>query len=502
MTVPRAHILGIPRELRDMIYLFYVQEPGGYVYSPESGKLRAVNRKLIDTALALSCRQVSEELRGLALQKNNITFYPVRSSRTAFLFERVLANLRYLKEIVLNVASHEINPHLRERVAQEFPQARVMLSMITDPAPAYGERILDAVVSSSRPWGLAPSQHRAISDRLLELASCNPAFDDAAAYALQYQGDIRSLTTFRSLLSLQPILWSLPTRQDVDEMAKICPPCEALPIACDPRTNIYFSASAAAHKFLTALSEPTRMSMRQIRLCETRRSVAYPECHALGLVRFCVENTRLRITREVDMFRSVFPIYGGIKNSGWDDVPYLQGIASHLHHSEVTGRIVPWLEEASILTSAGMPIDSYSLVFLAPPFECQQVLDLLAEAAKWQDAVAEASQRGRIAPVQPLWENPWPCCRTVNFARIVESVINKRSFVRFEGATGVIWNMEALLEQAYNWSELRWSQEYESMQSQNVQFKELPSWLDIQREYLAQDMENPDSDVFREQNRI
>ncbi|EUC39751.1 hypothetical protein COCMIDRAFT_110688, partial [Bipolaris oryzae ATCC 44560] len=64
----------LPRELRDLIYDYYVRCDGGYVYDVEARKFRQADGGPVFNALALTCRQAAFELEGLAFQVNTITF--------------------------------------------------------------------------------------------------------------------------------------------------------------------------------------------------------------------------------------------------------------------------------------------------------------------------------------------------------------------------------------------------------------------------------------------
>lgn len=51
--------------------------------------------------------------------------------------------------------------------------------------------------------------------------------------------------------------------------------------------------------------------------------------------------------------------------------------------------MILWIDEALELRPAGMPADSFSLIFDAPPTDLQVVFDLLKRDALWQDALEE-----------------------------------------------------------------------------------------------------------------
>lgn len=62
-----------------MVYLYYLQKDNGYVFDYESGKLRTSNNEPIDLALMYTCRIIGGEMRGRALEINQVTFRIVYS---------------------------------------------------------------------------------------------------------------------------------------------------------------------------------------------------------------------------------------------------------------------------------------------------------------------------------------------------------------------------------------------------------------------------------------
>jgi hypothetical protein len=64
----------IPCELRDEIYHYCVLEEDGYHHESTSEKLRLANRDPINLALQYTCKKAFEEIAGLALKTNTITF--------------------------------------------------------------------------------------------------------------------------------------------------------------------------------------------------------------------------------------------------------------------------------------------------------------------------------------------------------------------------------------------------------------------------------------------
>ncbi|CAJ2502578.1 Uu.00g099720.m01.CDS01 [Anthostomella pinea] len=71
--------LALPREIRDAVYDQYVTVDGGLVFNFESEKLETSDDQPIDQAFMLTCKQVAEEMTGLAFQKNTMHFYTAYS---------------------------------------------------------------------------------------------------------------------------------------------------------------------------------------------------------------------------------------------------------------------------------------------------------------------------------------------------------------------------------------------------------------------------------------
>jgi hypothetical protein len=70
-----SRFLTVPREIRDAIYEAYLVVDGGCVYKHQTNKLAcAAAGHFICLDLSLTCRQVADEIRGVALKVNQITF--------------------------------------------------------------------------------------------------------------------------------------------------------------------------------------------------------------------------------------------------------------------------------------------------------------------------------------------------------------------------------------------------------------------------------------------
>ncbi len=118
--------LQLPRELRDIIYGYYLHCDGGYVYHAESQRFRQPNGDAVCHALALTCRQIASELDGLAFQLNSITFSATRSTSTQmqaafhhnFNFMHKFSKKFLLKQIAPKLFTHE----MAQVAAKAYPE--------------------------------------------------------------------------------------------------------------------------------------------------------------------------------------------------------------------------------------------------------------------------------------------------------------------------------------------------------------------------------------------
>jgi hypothetical protein len=54
--MPSSFLLRLPREVRDIIYDYYVYSEDGYVYDFRTNKLRLANGNTISISLGFTCR--------------------------------------------------------------------------------------------------------------------------------------------------------------------------------------------------------------------------------------------------------------------------------------------------------------------------------------------------------------------------------------------------------------------------------------------------------------
>jgi hypothetical protein len=123
--MPSSFLLRLPREVRDIIYDYYVYSEDGYVYDFRTNKLRLANGNTISISLGFTCRQLAHELSGLALERNTImfsTFFSEDTSRSAGLLHLVTAHTRRAREMLVDeLAPILLTPRMAHAASEKYP---------------------------------------------------------------------------------------------------------------------------------------------------------------------------------------------------------------------------------------------------------------------------------------------------------------------------------------------------------------------------------------------
>ena len=310
-----TNFLDMPREVRDMIYMYYTSIDGGYVYNPDTGKLRPATPCKQHLALQGTCKLLAEEMAGLAITHNVVSFSTVENMRhRAFVFDFFFDMFHhYEKHCLENHAKKEgiITDSTWEYMAQRFP---AFIPLI-DAVKPYIPNIPDTPVVSR----VARMYAEALRGWSGVASSLNFAFIHVLVQQVNAGGDSGTVD-----LALHERNWMIPSDEELARMSKIIKLGYRNDLNTDefdgegwatlkefngPRETdnrkFYFSAAATAIQFLQ--SNPTlRLHMRKIILYEDNRSVARPETHGRGLIPFCAENAQLRIERRLNIWTHVY----------------------------------------------------------------------------------------------------------------------------------------------------------------------------------------------------
>ncbi|KAI0836694.1 hypothetical protein F5Y06DRAFT_101005 [Hypoxylon sp. FL0890] len=359
-----SRFLELPRELRNIIYVYYVLGDG-YIYDSQTRTLKTAKGSPIDLALMFTCRQVACEMKGVALRNNTITFRTVPTEeplRSPFGYTDLLQFVYKLKRSLFRYARPCFTEDLRSKVAQVHPEFMPAFDL-TDLEYNWGA---DGA-------GFLPSVIHSAMDYTLELASSHSQFSRAMArfdhnYGMYWQGMKPDHEALRNL-RYEP--WKIPTEDEIRWMAKACGfrhDASQRRMLTRPRRPVkcYFSAAAACIQFLGSVPASTRSEIRHIVLDEDHPAIAKQAGHARGLIPFCKENPRLRVERRANLWRSIFmyDLYDSSKEVSFADVDYLDtfDVLEHIS-ATMTGSVSKWTMEALALIPAGMPPNSFCLVF-------------------------------------------------------------------------------------------------------------------------------------------
>jgi hypothetical protein len=123
--------LDLARELRDEIYTYYAAHDGGFVYDPQTRKLRTSEGHSIDIALMRTCKQIAQELLPIILEVNSVTFKTGSIDRAmsdrARYFTALLMHLHEMTARILFRIRELITDDLASRAEDECPDAGPVL---------------------------------------------------------------------------------------------------------------------------------------------------------------------------------------------------------------------------------------------------------------------------------------------------------------------------------------------------------------------------------------
>ncbi|KAK3367061.1 hypothetical protein B0T24DRAFT_379653 [Lasiosphaeria ovina] len=429
----------LARELRDMVYEYYVAIDGGYIFNLESGKLKAASPRAHLFALQQTCKRVADELTGLALTHNLVTFSTIPCMRDRAFLVEFLFNLYFRFQVHAVIQHFDEKPasnSLREAVARHYPSFLPCLNASPDDwAPEDPDINVVRDVCDGN-IGVARSSCHEFADFVLHhLEPDNATYPDAVR------------------LRLSDKYWDIPSDEELDKMVKALRPTVAEleadhgPIIefdglWEENRFLYrFSAAAAAIRFLRS-NPSSRVHIRRILLDEDREAVAYPETHGKGLVPFCTENPHIRIERRVSLWKNMFSsICHSMRPSMWRSYgaehhqkhrfedSYLNDWYSRIGHCSVSNSVAKWaLEALGLPGSISVVLDCDST-----PERCSQMLEeAVVQDAVWQKAQEECFAR-QLLPPPPIWE--WRSIHSTNaficqdFPKIVQDIVNGTSVI-------------------------------------------------------------------------
>lgn len=288
-----------------------------------------------------------------------------------------------------------------EEVAQQYPDFKPILEIIMSGAD---------ITTQGRHYGLVPTFKRQAVLYTIELALQHGSIPEdwydhifhrpRQLFALQrrFPPWLCCLTEYEFLdVIRQSVTTSFTKRQYEDYWDK--PHLNGLGKREYTQGKYRFSAAALAIRFLSRLPVDLRMHLRKVRLHEDSVSVAYPETHGQGLIRFCIENLKLHIERRLDLWRNVFQSLRRVDEvesfaftleKSWLTDTTNSDRGPGLWSLTLTDKVALWMMEALALLPLGMPKESFTLVFDGgeAPEKCSDIFEQIVQRdAVWQAAL-------------------------------------------------------------------------------------------------------------------
>ena len=172
--------LSLPRELRDIIYFYYVAELNGYRYHYESGKFRTSDGRHIDLALMYTCTSVAKEMHHFALNNNVLHFSTVDTEpEKAYRFDTVLRHIES-KRVLYTLGMlrkpefrHYLSDDLVAKVVLKFPQFE---SLFHQPYYSNSKATFVHEEGKGSSWGEANSTYCTFQKYMIELLSSESDF--------------------------------------------------------------------------------------------------------------------------------------------------------------------------------------------------------------------------------------------------------------------------------------------------------------------------------------
>ncbi|KXH28284.1 hypothetical protein CSIM01_09802 [Colletotrichum simmondsii] len=464
-----VHFFDFPREIRDLVYDHYVTVKGGYILDFDSNTLRGAGNEPLDLAFIYTCKKAASDLDGLPLSLNTLTFSTIYSEKhrtTAGRFNLMVERLnwqrgRELDAICLNdgIGSDEVWAELLEA----HPKFAPYLTLLRNRKANFNfAHVADINVGPDGSCGETPSVFRNFLHSALQMIlyhrqqpDTKQSRDRKNCYA-----DFKSSIGLESLVNLNPNPWAVPSREwleavisntdcwvesDINRNWSFSRPGHQV-----SKLKHRYSAAAVAIRFLESMSHAARMGIRRIVLNEDWKAVGFAECHAMGLIPYCQENSLLFVDRRVDMWRTVFQtttIFGSkdpVMPPKDDD-----SLPAH----QISYRAAVWITEAVELANAGMPRGSFALTFEGDSTCANIFQTVIQRDAAWQRAIDLCLRRKKLpelpwdvrrenyttsSPLQTLEDNRWYILE--DFPRAMVDIVAGRSVVKCNFPLDGSWN--------------------------------------------------------------
>ncbi|PNP82880.1 hypothetical protein FNYG_03758 [Fusarium nygamai] len=411
---PKATFLDLPLELRQQVYHDYFKVDGGYIYDGDSDKLVQADGQPISISLRCACRSVAEETRSLPFQLNSSSFSTLYRQDLQHQ-AAIHSNLIRFHTVLLS----ELLLRMRRCLIPE------MFDQVEDVAPQYVGCIKELISGYLRSDGhprFPPVDFQAVAnfDDQAALTGANLGWYDStvgfqrAILCILRQINVKNAAEIaeaidevlpgwsdssspEELFDMSFDHWDIPSHLCLREAAERLQRQRFLDSLghwhrlqdndsgfldarykgprYKYRRKYWFSATAVALRFLKRLSSTQRGYLRKLVLNEDRISVGFPESHAIGMIPFCKENSKLHLEQRIDVWHNLVtssqrPTAYRLTNMYFERSEPEAG--EHYSIDDIYGPdqdlyFTNWVVHGLEVVKAGMPAGSWSVVFDGEP---------------------------------------------------------------------------------------------------------------------------------------
>ncbi|KAI8179645.1 hypothetical protein K4K51_003419 [Colletotrichum sp. SAR 10_75] len=246
-------LMTLPREIRDSIYEFYVAADGGYVCNPErlaekilnqrrneasldvSGIFQRADLQPIDLNLSYTCKIAAQEMSGVALRVNTITFSTVTSAELRVLAERfnhlMIKRFDGDRDGAFRFAGFAMPESERQGLKLKYPQFAPLLDRMKQEGNTHPETRLttgwDGFVQWYRtgggrlrsrmgPYGEAPSLYRTFQkDALTAIATSEFGREQIERFWRETRSKLFRLVSAPRVAECKIEHWAVPSAEDM-----------------------------------------------------------------------------------------------------------------------------------------------------------------------------------------------------------------------------------------------------------------------------------------------
>ena len=433
--------------------------------------------------MTLTCRQIHDEVQGLALTLNAIEFttsFHEATRQPAALYHAAHNVTQDRKlNLVNDLAPQLLSADMARIATNSYPQFAPVVNLWRSQRTLRYPKIS---------WGEPPSIWRDFITFVLSLIAKDPRFVELAHTALRSYHGCDGRSPLKMIGSFtQP--WIIPSNAELEELVDMAQVELKLPKYA-PFMRYTYSAASSAIRFLQSISHTTRNAIRNIYVLEDRECIASPLCYGRGLVSFCQENTKLRVTHVVNLWKNAFPVCildrASYMYAMPDNPPTLD--QDRLHARRITESVGAWLMEASALPSFGMPCDSYTFILDGSPNveHTSAVFRIIQRDVAWHSALDACYARGLLPELSWKERRSRPGYTYEGLPDLVQNLSTHGTHIRTNFDLGHPFSFEELIEERQGWSQLDWGDDWGEHEPRDFQTKApLPPWQTLRWQYAV-----------------